>query len=95
MRISQFAHSDPGAGSAPTYVGQEIDPSLDYVTGWSMVMDYILALYPASRMKSILELISGSLKNESNDDSLWPRIAVNSAKSRFQDRLCCWSQGTR
>jgi amino acid transporter len=56
MRISRFSHADPVAGSAPTYVGQEIDPSLDYVTGWSMVMDYILALYPASRMKSILEL---------------------------------------
>ena len=25
-----------------TYVGQEINPALGYVTGWSMVMDYLL-----------------------------------------------------
>src|SRR6266699_2864065 len=28
--------------TAFTYVGQEINPALGYVTGWSMVMDYIL-----------------------------------------------------
>ena len=32
----------PSAGSAYTYVGQEIHPALGYITGWSMVMDYIL-----------------------------------------------------
>src|SRR5580765_6267663 len=32
----------PSAGSAFTYVGQEINPVLDYVTEWSMVMDYML-----------------------------------------------------
>lgn len=32
----------PSAGSAFTYVGQELNPALGYVTGWSMVMDYIL-----------------------------------------------------
>jgi len=32
----------PSAGSAYTYVGQEIHPVLGYVTGWAMVMDYIL-----------------------------------------------------
>src|SRR6202030_2971000 len=32
----------PSAGSAFTYVGQEINPALGYVTGWSMVMDYML-----------------------------------------------------
>src|SRR6266446_6976745 len=29
------------AGSAFTYVAQEIHPSIGYVIGWSMVMDYI------------------------------------------------------
>jgi putrescine importer len=32
----------PSAGSAFTYVGQEIHPAAGYVTGWSMVMDYML-----------------------------------------------------
>jgi len=32
----------PSAGSAFTYVGREIHPALGYVTGWSMVMDYVL-----------------------------------------------------
>src|ERR1700756_3649581 len=32
----------PSAGSAFTYVGQEINPALGYITGWSMVMDYML-----------------------------------------------------
>src|SRR5579872_82493 len=32
----------PSAGSAYTYVGQEIHPVLGYITGWAMVMDYIL-----------------------------------------------------
>jgi amino acid transporter len=32
----------PSAGSAFTYVGQELHPVLGYITGWSMAMDYIL-----------------------------------------------------
>ncbi len=32
----------PSAGSAYTYVGQEIHPALGYATGWSMLMDYVL-----------------------------------------------------
>jgi len=37
-----MARAYPSAGSAFTYVGQEINPALGYVTGWSMVMDYLL-----------------------------------------------------
>lgn len=37
-----MARAYPSAGSAFTYVGQEINPALGYVTGWSMVMDYML-----------------------------------------------------
>src|SRR5437763_7279827 len=36
------ARAYPSAGSAFTYVGQEINPALGYVTGWSMAMDYML-----------------------------------------------------
>ncbi len=32
----------PSAGSAFTYVGQEINPAAGYITGWSMLMDYVL-----------------------------------------------------
>jgi hypothetical protein len=32
----------PSAGSAYTYVGKELHPALGYLTGWSMLMDYIL-----------------------------------------------------
>src|SRR5438445_8328288 len=38
----RMARAYPSAGSAFTYVGQEINPALGYLTGWSMVMDYML-----------------------------------------------------
>lgn len=38
----RMARAYPSAGSAFTYVGQEINPGLGYVTGWSMTMDYLL-----------------------------------------------------
>src|SRR5207245_4171844 len=34
----RMARAYPSAGSAFTYVGQEINPAAGYVTGWSMVM---------------------------------------------------------
>jgi amino acid transporter len=42
MSYGRMARAYPSAGSAFTYVGQEINPALGYVTGWSMVMDYML-----------------------------------------------------
>ncbi|MDP9161200.1 MAG: APC family permease [Acidobacteriota bacterium] len=42
ISYGRMARAYPSAGSAFTYVGQEINPALGYVTGWSMVMDYIL-----------------------------------------------------
>ncbi len=38
----RMARAYPSAGSAFTYVGQEINPAAGYVTGWSMAMDYML-----------------------------------------------------
>src|SRR5215471_13226139 len=38
----RMARIYPSAGSAFTYVAQEIHPSAGYITGWSMVMDYIV-----------------------------------------------------
>jgi putrescine importer len=42
LSYGRMAAAYPSAGSAFTYVGQELHPSLGYVTGWSMVMDYVL-----------------------------------------------------
>jgi putrescine importer len=38
----KMARAYPSAGSAYTYVAEEIHPALGYITGWAMVMDYIL-----------------------------------------------------
>jgi putrescine importer len=38
----RMARVYPSAGSAFTYVGQELHPGLGYATGWSMLMDYVL-----------------------------------------------------
>lgn len=42
IAYGKMARVYPSAGSAYTYVGQEIHSSLGYLTGWAMVMDYIL-----------------------------------------------------
>ena len=42
ISYGRMARAYPSAGSAFTYVGQEISPALGYVTGWSMAMDYML-----------------------------------------------------
>lgn len=42
ISYGRMARVYPSAGSAFTYVGQEISPALGYITGWGMVMDYLL-----------------------------------------------------
>src|SRR5258707_10179417 len=42
ISYGRMARAYPSAGSAFTYVGQEIHPALGYVTGWGMAMDYML-----------------------------------------------------
>src|SRR5947199_3654768 len=42
ISYGRMARAYPSAGSAFTYVGQEINPAAGYITGWSMVMDYML-----------------------------------------------------
>jgi amino acid transporter len=42
ISYGRMARVYPSAGSAFTYVGKEIHPALGYITGWSMVMDYML-----------------------------------------------------
>lgn len=38
----RMARVYPSAGSAYTYVGKELHPTLGYIVGWSMLMDYLL-----------------------------------------------------
>ena len=42
MSYGRMARAYPGAGSAYTYVGQEIHPALGYLTGWSLLLDYVV-----------------------------------------------------
>jgi putrescine importer len=42
VSYGRMSQAYPSAGSAFTYVGQELAPSLGYITGWSMAMDYLL-----------------------------------------------------
>jgi putrescine importer len=42
ISYGRMARVYPSAGSAYTYVGQEIHPLAGYVVGWSMLMDYLL-----------------------------------------------------
>ena len=42
VSYGRMARVYPSAGSAYTYVGQEMHSALGYVVGWGMVMDYIL-----------------------------------------------------
>jgi amino acid transporter len=42
ISYGRMARAYPSAGSAYTYVGKEIHPALGYMTGWSMLMDYVL-----------------------------------------------------
>jgi putrescine importer len=42
ISYGRMARAYPSAGSAFTYVAKEIHPALGFITGWSMVMDYML-----------------------------------------------------
>ena len=42
ISYGRMARVYPSAGSAYTYVGQEIHPAAGFATGWSMLMDYVL-----------------------------------------------------
>ncbi len=42
ISYGRMARIYPSAGSAFTYVGKTFNPALGYITGWSMVMDYMI-----------------------------------------------------
>jgi putrescine importer len=42
LSYGRMANAYPAAGSAYTYVGRELHPALGYLTGWSMMFDYVV-----------------------------------------------------
>jgi amino acid transporter len=42
ISYGRMARAYPSAGSAYTYVGQELHPAAGFLTGWCMLMDYVL-----------------------------------------------------
>lgn len=42
ISYGRMASAYPSAGSAFTYVGRELNPAAGFVTGWAMVMDYMI-----------------------------------------------------
>jgi putrescine importer len=76
MSYGRMARVYPSAGSAYTYVGRELHPSLGYVTGWSMTMDYILnpLICTIWCAKAMADLLSGSRYQIPYPGLFWPII---------------------
>ena len=74
MSYGRMARVYPSAGSAYTYVGRELHPSLGYVTGWSMTMDYIVnpLISTVWSAKAMADLLSGSRYQIPYPGLLWP-----------------------
>ena len=74
MSYGRMARVYPSAGSAYTYVGRELHPSLGYVTGWSMTMDYILnpLICTIWCAKAMADLLSGSRFQIPYPGLIWP-----------------------
>ncbi len=66
ISYGRMANAYPSAGSAYTYVGQELHPSLGYLTGWAMVFDYVL--------NPILSVDFCSAAWPGGDDSSCPQV---------------------
>jgi amino acid transporter len=74
MSYGRMARVYPSAGSAYTYVGRELHPSLGYVTGWSMTMDYILnpLICTIWCAKAMADLLSGTRFQMPYPGLIWP-----------------------
>lgn len=42
VSYGRMANAHPSAGSAYTYVGREIHPALGFLTGWAVLLDYLI-----------------------------------------------------
>ena len=76
MSYGRMARVYPSAGSAYTYVGRTLHPSLGYVTGWSMTMDYMLnpLICTIWCSKAMADLLSGTRYQIPYPGLLWPII---------------------
>ena len=76
MSYGRMARVYPSAGSAYTYVGRELHPSLGYVTGWSMTMDYMLnpLICTIWCSKAMADLLTGTRYQIPYPGLLWPII---------------------
>ncbi len=74
MSYGRMARVYPSAGSAYTYVGRELHPSLGYVTGWSMTMDYIVnpLICTIWCAKAMADLLSGTRFQIPYPGLVWP-----------------------
>jgi len=74
MSYGRMARVYPSAGSAYTYVGRELHPSLGYVTGWSMTMDYILnpLICTIWCAKAMADLLAGTSLQIPYPGLIWP-----------------------
>jgi amino acid transporter len=74
MSYGRMARVYPSAGSAYTYVGRELHPSLGYVTGWSMTMDYVLnpLICTIWSAKAMADLLTGTRYQIPYPGLLWP-----------------------
>ena len=74
MSYGRMARVYPSAGSAYTYVGRELHPSLGYVTGWSMTMDYILNPLICTILcaKAMADLLAGTSLQIPYPGLIWP-----------------------
>jgi len=76
MSYGRMARVYPSAGSAYTYVGRELHPSLGYVTGWSMTMDYILnpLICTIWSAKAMADLLGGTHFQIPYPGLIWPIV---------------------
>ena len=74
MSYGRMARVYPSAGSAYTYVGRELHPSLGFVTGWSMTMDYILnpLICTIWCAKAMSDLLTGTSLQLPYPGFFWP-----------------------
>src|ERR1035441_10856506 len=76
ISYGNMARIYPSAGSAYTYVGQEMHPALGYIVGWGMVMDYLLnrSEEHTSELQSLRHLVCRLLleKKKKNKSILLP-----------------------
>jgi putrescine importer len=62
ISYGRMAQMYPNAGSSFTYVAKEIHPALGYITGWSILLDYVLTalfcvIWPAEQAHSFVPAV--------------------------------------